>query len=646
MKKIILSFYLALSAGFLLAQSQRLVFVEEFTQASCGPCAAANPSFNALLAANTSKAVSLKYQVSFPGSDPMNAQNPTDPATRITYYGATGVPDARLNGNVAAGQPSVITQSNINSQYALPSPFTIQLVHWLNAANDSIYINCEITCTQNVTMANPKVRISMLEKTITFTNAPGSNGETVFYNVMRKMYPNANGTTLAGTWTLGQKKTVSFKEKLPIYIYNKSQIGVVAWIQDDSNKNVKQAGFSSSPSTPLTAPPIAEFASDVITTCDGIVKFKDQSAVFPTSWSWDFGDGTGSSSKNPTHKYNTSGTYTVQLTATNANGSNAITKTGYVTVTLNGTAPTGTNDIFCSPGTANLTAATAGSGTLNWYDSNGSIVNTGTTYNPTLSGTTDFWVAEMTANPLTSEGPAANTIGTGSTFTATATVHGLYFDVVKPCTLVSVVTYASTAGNRTIQIVDAAGAVVQAATVNIPSGQSTVTLNFVVGAGTGYLLRVTTSPPNLYRNTAGAVYPYTASGIVTITGNTAPTSPAYYYYFYDWKVRQNPCTSPGVKVSGMDTCALDINDVTIANSLVVYPNPSNGLFTTSFNTTVADKYSVKITNTLGQVVFEEKLDNFMGAYSKEINISAYGKGIYMIHISNSKGEDVKKVITY
>lgn len=73
---------------------------EEFTQASCGPCASQNPAFNAVLAANTAKATSLKYQTSWPGVDPMNAQNPTDVQTRVNYYSVNGVPDAIMDGNV------------------------------------------------------------------------------------------------------------------------------------------------------------------------------------------------------------------------------------------------------------------------------------------------------------------------------------------------------------------------------------------------------------------------------------------------------------------------------------------------------------------------------------------------------------------
>ena len=66
------------------------------------------------------------------------------------------------------------------------------------------------------------------------------------------------------------------------------------------------------------------------------------------------------------------------------------------------------------------------------------------------------------------------------------------------------------------------------------------------------------------------------------------------------------------------------------------PNPSNGAFTTSFEALNTDNYTVKITNTLGQVVYQEVLNNFNGTYSKEMNIASYGKGIYLLVISNGK----------
>ena len=50
------------------------------------------------------------------------------------------------------------------------------------------------------------------------------------------------------------------------------------------------------------------------------VSFTDRSAGSPTSWRWDFGDGTTSNQRNPVHTFPAAGPRTVRLTVDNANG--------------------------------------------------------------------------------------------------------------------------------------------------------------------------------------------------------------------------------------------------------------------------------------------------------------------------------------
>jgi len=52
----------------------------------------------------------------------------------------------------------------------------------------------------------------------------------------------------------------------------------------------------------------------------------------PTTWNWDFGDGTNSTIKNPMHTYLAIGTYTVTLRASSSTSVGAVTKTNYITV--------------------------------------------------------------------------------------------------------------------------------------------------------------------------------------------------------------------------------------------------------------------------------------------------------------------------
>jgi PGF-pre-PGF domain-containing protein len=62
------------------------------------------------------------------------------------------------------------------------------------------------------------------------------------------------------------------------------------------------------------------------------VSFTDVSTGSPTSWLWDFGDGTTSTAQNPEHTYNEMGGYTVNLTVNNSIGSSTTGTYGYIIV--------------------------------------------------------------------------------------------------------------------------------------------------------------------------------------------------------------------------------------------------------------------------------------------------------------------------
>ena len=79
--------------------------------------------------------------------------------------------------------------------------------------------------------------------------------------------------------------------------------------------------------------PIADFsASTTNAAVNEEISFTDESAFTPTSWLWDFGDGATSTEQNPTHAYSAIGTYTVQLTVENENGSDTEIKEDYITI--------------------------------------------------------------------------------------------------------------------------------------------------------------------------------------------------------------------------------------------------------------------------------------------------------------------------
>jgi PKD repeat protein len=81
--------------------------------------------------------------------------------------------------------------------------------------------------------------------------------------------------------------------------------------------------------------PVVNFTAGATTIFEGqSVTFTDQTTNSPYAWDWTFAGGTPGAStlQNPTITYNTAGTYTVTLTATNACGEDTETKVNYITV--------------------------------------------------------------------------------------------------------------------------------------------------------------------------------------------------------------------------------------------------------------------------------------------------------------------------
>jgi PKD repeat protein len=113
------------------------------------------------------------------------------------------------------------------------------------------------------------------------------------------------------------------------------------WL-DPANLNVLVFGGSADPCTQTTpVAPVANFAADATNVTPGTtVNFTDLSTGIPTSWAWtvspttgwSYAAGSSASTQNPQIVFNTVGQYTVSLTATNAQGSDAEIKNNYIVV--------------------------------------------------------------------------------------------------------------------------------------------------------------------------------------------------------------------------------------------------------------------------------------------------------------------------
>lgn len=93
------------------------------------------------------------------------------------------------------------------------------------------------------------------------------------------------------------------------------------WLPNPNQSN----GTATPPRTTTPMLPPAPIASFVATPDAGTapltVQFTDTSTRSPTSWSWDFDDGSTSTEQHPSHTFTSAGVRTVQMTASNSSGS-------------------------------------------------------------------------------------------------------------------------------------------------------------------------------------------------------------------------------------------------------------------------------------------------------------------------------------
>jgi Secretion system C-terminal sorting domain len=75
--------------------------------------------------------------------------------------------------------------------------------------------------------------------------------------------------------------------------------------------------------------------------------------------------------------------------------------------------------------------------------------------------------------------------------------------------------------------------------------------------------------------------------------------------------------------------------------VVVYPNPSKGIFNLDLKSQINN---ITVVNTLGAIIYEENIDKSSTETTKSIDLSNYTNGVYFINVSDDNGSSNYKVI--
>ena len=189
---------LILCFSFLLnAQVPRKVLHESFTGSSCSPCAPTADTISSLLHNNEGKYTVIKYQL---GGDPYNTAEGT---TRINFYqggGGYSIPYLAVDGehfkpndvNMDNTYGDYYHQAMFDQKFSDPSYIKMNLSNF-NVSNQTVSLDIELIM-QEALSGIPKLHVAVIENK-TYLNT-GTNGQTEFHYVMKKMLPDQNGTSL------------------------------------------------------------------------------------------------------------------------------------------------------------------------------------------------------------------------------------------------------------------------------------------------------------------------------------------------------------------------------------------------------------------------------------------------------------------
>lgn len=229
-------------AGNFSFAGDRTILVERFTSSTCPPCASNNPIMDAYLGSqDPTKITGISYHMDWPapGNDPMHHHNVADNTGRRNYYGVSGIPTARFEGSTIVNAPyssSTMASLYTTRQNSL-SPITV--IVRTAKVGDSVTVYTTVYTETLIADPSATLRIAVMERLIQYPSPPGTNGESSFHDVMRKMLPNANGIPVI--LMPGHTITMEHKFKLDP-AWEEDEIEVIAFVQNGA-KEIYNTGF-------------------------------------------------------------------------------------------------------------------------------------------------------------------------------------------------------------------------------------------------------------------------------------------------------------------------------------------------------------------------------------------------------------------
>ncbi len=395
------------------------------------------------------------------------------------------------------------------------------------------------------------------------------------------------------------------------------------------------------------AAPVANFSSAQMICENASTSFTDLSSPIASSWSWTFlgGNPATSTLQNPTSTWTTAGTYTVSLVSANAFGNDSTSQ--IITVNPPPSFPdAGVDTNYCSTTYVQLNAS--GGVNYNWSPtvgisnpyiaSPGIYLTTSTTFSVTvmdINGCSAMDTVHVGILPIpnfsVNAAPISFCLGDSSLLVCNNSAWAYTW---SPASSLNIATgdsvYATPISSTTYSItaVDTNGC------VNSSTKSVIVYPPLPVPTVLSYGWVLTCSTP-------GFAYQWYLNGN-PIPGATSQTYTATVVGNYSVEAHSYQNCSSGISP------AILVDGVEEQGGIYfnIAPNPNNGLFDLSFVTNATSDFTISIFSVDGKIVYVEELPKFSGTYNKQIDLSGFGAGMYLIKLENEKQLSVQHIIVF
>ena len=153
--------------------------------------------------------------------------------------------------------------------------------------------------------------------------------------------------------------------------------------------------------------------------------------------------------------------------------------------------------------------------------------------------------------------------------------------------------------------------------------------------------------PSATNGTAPYTYSWTPVIGLSNAGIANPMASPATTEFYSLTVTDSKgCTHSDSATITVNTCT-GITENTSSLYMDIFPNPNNGNFIIVIEGQKGtEQLNIEVMSSFGQLVYHEQVSKVDVKYEKQVNISNYAKGMYLVRVQGNDNYAIKKLFVY